>query len=118
MKKFYVFFLCIPLVFALSCKNQESKPEEKSIDSTSTQTVQIQPNDKQIIYYDNGQAQFMQQYVNGIKHGEYKDWYKNGQIRTMGFFNMGMRDGTWQWYGEKGELTMQVKYDKQVAQIN
>lgn len=118
MKNLLAFFLFIPLVFTVSCQNNDSKPKETTEDTTTTQTAQIQPNDKEIVYYENGQAQFMQQYLNGIKHGEYKDWYKNGQIRTMGFYNMGLRDGTWQWYGEKGKLTLQVRYDKQVAQLN
>ena len=59
----------------------------------------------------------MQQYLNGIKHGEYKDWFKNGQLRTMGYYDMGMRNGTWKWYGEKGEIALQVKYDKTVAEL-
>lgn len=118
MKKIFTLFLCFPLVYAISCKNQDNKPAESANDSLTTQTAFVQPNDKEVEYYENGQVQFMQQYLNGIKHGEYKDWYKNGQIRTLGYFYMGMRDGVWQWYGEKGDVTLQVKYDKQVAQLN
>jgi len=117
MKNLLAFFLFVPLVFSLSCQNKNNKPKVINKDTTTTQTAQIQPNDKKIVYYENGQAQFMQQYLNGVKHGEYKDWYKNGQLRTMGYFNMGMRDRTWQWYNEKGKLTLQVRYDKQVAQL-
>jgi antitoxin component YwqK of YwqJK toxin-antitoxin module len=118
MRKFYALFFGLSLVFAFACSNQENKPENKTTDTSEIQTAQIQPNDKEIVYYENGQAQFMQQYLNGIKHGEYKDWYKTGQLRTVGYYNMGTRNGTWQWYGEKGEITLQVRYDKQVAQIN
>jgi antitoxin component YwqK of YwqJK toxin-antitoxin module len=117
MKNLLAFFLFVPLFFAISCQTKSDKPKETNTDTSTIQTAQIQPNDKEIVYYENGQAQFMQQYLNGIKHGEYKDWYKNGQLRTMGYFDMGMRNGTWQWYGEKGDLTLQVKYDKQVAQL-
>jgi len=28
-----------------------------------------------------------------------------------------MRDGTWKWYDEKGEVTLQVRYDKTVAEL-
>ena len=118
MKKIFTLFLCFPWVYAISCKNQDNKPAENSVDTSSIQTAHIQPNDKEIEYYENGQVQFMQQYLNGIKHGEYKDWYKNGQLRTVGYFYMGMREGNWQWFGEKGNITLQVKYDKQVAQLN
>ena len=117
MRKLYSLLLCLPLAFLLSCNNQEAVPANENTDSIASQTSEIQPNDKQISYYDNGQAQFMQQYLNGIKHGEYKDWFKNGQLRTMGYYDMGMRNGTWKWYGEKGEIALQVKYDKTVAEL-
>lgn len=117
MKKFYSFLLCLPVCFTMSCNNQADKSDSESADTSAVQTSQFQPNDKQVVYYDNGQAQFMQQYLNGIKHGEYKDWFKDGQIRTIGYFNMGMRDGTWKWYDEKGEVSLQLRYDKTVAQL-
>ncbi|MBI5539550.1 MAG: hypothetical protein HY951_05790 [Bacteroidia bacterium] len=117
MRKLYSLLLCLPLAFVMSCNNQENATDGSNNDTADLQTAEAQPNDKQISYYDNGQAQFMQQYLNGIKHGEYKDWFKNGQLRTMGYYDMGMRDGTWKWYGEKGEITLQVRYDKQVAEL-
>ena len=116
-KIFYSLLLCFPVGLLLSCNEQSSKPASETADTSNVQTSQFQPNDKQVVYYDNGQAQYMQQYLNGIKHGEYKDWFKTGQIRTIGYFNMGMRDGTWKWYDEKGEVTLQVRYDKTVAQL-
>ncbi len=117
MRKFYSFLLCLPVCLIVSCNNQGNKPANKSTDTSNEQTSQFQPNDKQVVYYNNGQVQFMQQYLNGIKHGEYKDWFKTGQIRTIGYFNMGMRNGTWKWYDEKGEVTLQIRYDKTVAQL-
>ena len=89
MRNLYSLLLCLPLALTLSCNNQGNAPKEGIADSTETQTAELQPNDKQISYYDNGQAQFMQQYLNGIKHGEYKDWFKNGQLRTVGYFEIG-----------------------------
>jgi len=59
----------------------------------------------------------MQEYLNGIKHGEYKDWFKDGKIRTVGFYKMGMRNGVWNWYDERGIVTLQVKYEKSLAQL-
>jgi len=112
-----ILLLCLPLIFTLSCKNQDNKPANESKDTSNVQTAQLLPNDKQIAYYNNGQIQFMQQYLNGIKHGEYKDWYKNGQLRTIGYYNMGMRDGIWKWYDENGEMTLQVRYDKTIAEL-
>ena len=116
-KIFYSLLLCFPVGLLLSCNEQSSKPASETADTSNVQTSQFQPNDKQVVYYDNGQAQYMQQYFNGIKHGEYKDWFRTGQLRTIGYFNMGMRDGTWKWYDEKGEVTLQVRYDKTVAQL-
>lgn len=117
MRILYSFLFCLPVCLIISCNNQADKPASEPADTSKLQTSQFQPNDKQVAYYDNGQAQFMQQYLNGIKHGEYKDWFKDGQIKTVGYFNMGMRDGTWKWYDEKGEVTLKLRYDKTVAQL-
>lgn len=118
MKKITFLFFFASLVFSFSACNHECGTKGKEADSTEVQTVTAFPNDKQVTYYENGQPQFLQQYLNGVKHGEYKDWFKSGQLRTMGYFNMGIREGVWQWYGEEGNLVLQVKYDRQMAQLN
>ena len=112
IKNLLAFLLCIPLVITTSCHNKDDKTKDNDSTSVETQVVRIKPNDKKAVNYDNGQVQFTQEYFNEIKHGEYKDWYKNGQLRTVGYYNMGMRDGTWQWYSEIGKVTLQVNYNK------
>ncbi|MGQ9846273.1 MAG: hypothetical protein ACUVQP_02055 [Bacteroidales bacterium] len=54
---------------------------------------------------------------NGIKHGAYKNWYKDRIICILGNYYMGFRKGIWSWYGEKGQIEFQVNYDKQVASL-
>ena len=113
MKAFYVFCTLLGLV---AC--QPSNQETPSSDTDSLQTSEnIYPNQKEVIYYDDGQIKFIQEYYNGIKHGIYKNWYPNGVIRTMGSYYMGFRVGLWSWYSEQGKLEFQVNYDLQLTSL-
>ncbi len=112
MKKFY--FL-IALLCLFGCNN--TSPKNNPTDSDSSATAQINANHKEVAYYNDGQIKFVQEYLNGIKHGTYKNWYESGKIRTMGNYYMGFRKGIWSWYSEMGRLDFQVNYDKQVASL-
>jgi antitoxin component YwqK of YwqJK toxin-antitoxin module len=117
MKKL-LFISAVVSVLFTSCGSDKVKTGEgDGADSIQAQAMTVQPNDRMVQFYENGQMKYMQQFLNGIKHGEYKDWYKNGQIRTLGFYEMGMRSGLWKWYDEKGEVNLEIKYDKNMASL-
>ena len=39
--------------------------------------------------YENGQIGFESEYHIGVKHGLYRVWYKNGQLKEKKTFNYG-----------------------------
>ena len=104
-------FIIILILFA-----QCNKSEQQFLPKSDTLSFyNIKPNDKKVIYYENGQIKFIQEYYNGLKHGVYKNWYENGIIRTLGYYYMGFRKGLWTWYNERGEVEFQVNYDTKFA---
>ena len=47
-------------------------------------------------YYDNDQAEEEVEYdSNGNKHGPYKRWYEDGEMKETGTYKNGNRDGYW-----------------------
>lgn len=81
-------------------------------------------NDNLIIFYENGQPECIQEYVNGtgkatwyfesgkvssieyrvnrIAHGEVKHWYENGNLKDITNWNKGLKDGLHIFYYENG----------------
>lgn len=105
-------------LIGMSCKESTNPPKENTVVAdTGSAQAEVQPNDQIIQYYENGQIKYMQQFLNGIRHGQYRDWYKTGQVRTDGLFSLGMRTGKWSWFSEKGEVNLQINYDNPIADL-
>jgi len=111
----FLYFLAVLILF--SCNNASKNNQEQLKDSLNTSSLGVKPNHKEVLYYEDGQIKFVQEYFNGIKHGAYKNWYEDGIIRTLGAYDMGFRKGMWSWYNDKGTIEFQVNYDKQVASL-
>jgi antitoxin component YwqK of YwqJK toxin-antitoxin module len=61
-------------------------------------------------YYYDGRPKYSQEYMNGIKHGNYTHWYINVRINSTGSYHMGNRIGKWKWFDEKGNKLMEIDY--------
>lgn len=109
----FLFIVPLFLMFALSCGNNEKKDTTGMADNKIT----VKPNDVLVQYYTEGQPKYSQEFLNGIKHGEYKHWFRQGAVHTSGQYYMGMRNGTWQWYDEKGAKLMEVNYGNSLARL-
>jgi antitoxin component YwqK of YwqJK toxin-antitoxin module len=108
-----LFFVPLFLMFAISCNNSEKKDQTNIAESQTT----VKPNDVLVQYYEEGQPKYSQEFINGIKHGDYKHWFKHGNVHTSGQYYMGMRNGTWQWYDEKGSKLLEVNYGNSLARL-
>lgn len=108
------YILLVPVIafILFSCKSE--KQEEVT---QSTEQNQVKPNDVLVQYYGEGLPKYSQEFLNGIKHGTYKHWFKNGVVHTNGQYYMGMRNGTWQWFDEKGAKTLEVNYGNSMARL-
>jgi len=108
------YILLIPVIaFMIFSCNSDKKKET----IVSTEDSAVKPNDLLVQYYDEGQPKYSQEFLNGIKHGEYKHWFKQGVVQTSGQYYMGMRNGMWQWYDEKGVKMLEVNYGNSLARL-
>tara|TARA_X000000950_G_C13851450_1_gene634652 strand:+ start:518 stop:940 length:423 start_codon:yes stop_codon:yes gene_type:complete len=63
-------------------------------------------------YYENGMKQSESTYQNGVLHGRTASFYTNGQVRYIGYFLGGQKDGKWEFYTEEGKFEKSEMYLK------
>jgi uncharacterized protein len=61
-------------------------------------------NGKSIQYFEEGGKQLEQNYTNDTLNGPFTEYYPGDKIKTKGSYNMGLWDGKWEYYDEKGLL--------------
>jgi len=70
-------------------------------------------------YYDNGNKKNLSSQVNinnggstysTGKTGEYKEYYKNGNLKLQGQYKINKRIGLWKWYLENGDFNTEFDY--------
>jgi antitoxin component YwqK of YwqJK toxin-antitoxin module len=105
----------LPFLFFILMGCSEKKTSQDISDNSITSNVQ--PNDVLVQYYESGQPKYSQEFLNGIRHGDYNHWFKDGKVQSNGKYYMGMRNGTWQWFDEKGSKTLEVNYGNSLARL-
>ena len=117
MKKFGVVLL---LFFLIACKEnltdvvdswfEDGFPQKvlyykvnNNRDSILVKSVEYHPNHN--IFIEGG-------YKNGKREGEWKSWYDNGILWSVGNFNEGIQVGKTMTYYENGNLRYSGMYDK------
>jgi len=50
------------------------------------------------------------QYLDGKKHGLWRDYFENGQVDCEGHFVEGEREGLWRNYFENGQVNYEINY--------
>lgn len=51
----------------------------------------------------------------GVKHGEFVDWWENGNKKSAGMYREGRREGVWTFFRETGQVDSQIEYRDGVA---
>jgi len=46
----------------------------------------------------------------GVKHGEFVDWWENGNKKSAGMYREGRREGVWTFFRETGEVDSRIEY--------
>lgn len=63
-------------------------------------------------FFENGDPQSAGSYVNGIQNGTYIEWNLGTYMALMGHYNMGKKDGEWQyWDGNKKLIKTEIWKD-------
>lgn len=61
-------------------------------------------------WYENGQKNSEQKYVNGKEDGAYNVWHPNGKKYIKGAYKMGEKVGTWYFYDTLGTVVKQIDF--------
>jgi antitoxin component YwqK of YwqJK toxin-antitoxin module len=69
-------------------------------------------NGKCIQYYEGGGIAMEQNYKNDTLDGAFVEYYPDKEIKTKGAYNMGMWDGKWDYYDDKGVLVGEGNFVK------
>lgn len=70
----------------------------------------INPNGKNIFYYENGQISSTGTMKNGKPEGFWKTYYANGILKSEGNRKNFLLDSTWTFYNEIGDTISQINY--------
>ena len=49
---------------------------------------------------------------NGLKHGNFTEYYENGSVKTKGKYKEDKMQGTWSYFSDKGELITKRKFEE------
>ncbi|MCL6274583.1 DUF3352 domain-containing protein [Muricauda sp. 2012CJ35-5] len=60
--------------------------------------------------YSNGNIRFEVELKDGLKHGRYREFYKNGAERMTGKFRKDKQVGTWRYYDSEGNQLLKKKF--------
>lgn len=60
--------------------------------------------DKWEYFYENGQLEFEEEYVNGVLNGEFKSYYENGGVKVTGHYENDKRTGQWSQHYKNGQV--------------
>ncbi len=66
---------------------------------------------ERIIYFENGQPQYIEQYKNGQFDDLYNSFYESGQLKLEGKYTNGAMNGEWKGYHENGQLKEVVLFE-------
>ena len=62
-------------------------------------------------WYENGNKNSQQKYVNGKEDGKYRVWHSNGKLFIKGKYKMGQKTGVWKFYDSLGVKTKEMNFN-------
>ncbi|MGG8497930.1 DUF3352 domain-containing protein [Tenacibaculum sp. TC6] len=90
--------------------SQKKDTTEIVTEDTIFNLPEIYPNDLSasefVKKYSDGTIHFSVELKDGLKHGDYKEYYPNGHLKLTGTFKKGVQTGTWKAYSEKDEALL------------
>lgn len=99
------------LITVLSNKRNE---EEQSKREDIFNLPEIFPNDlsakRYIKNYEDATLHLTVELKEGLKHGDYREYFSNGTLKIKGKFRKGQQSGSWKAYNEKGELIVKKRF--------
>jgi len=72
---------------------------------------------KCITHHKNSVIRSIQNYKNGLDHGQWKFYHDNEKLHTIGSFNNGKKIGEWKYYHKNGKIFFNQFFDLQGNEI-
>jgi uncharacterized protein len=69
-------------------------------------------NGKSTLYFENGEIQIEQNYKNDTLNGTFVEYFPGKQVKTKGGYYMGLWEGKWEYYDDKGLLVGEGNFVK------
>lgn len=60
--------------------------------------------------YYNGKTRFSVELKNGLKHGDYLEYYSNGKLKIKGKYKRDQQDGTWRVYNYQEDVVFKKRF--------
>jgi antitoxin component YwqK of YwqJK toxin-antitoxin module len=104
---FYIF-----IVFTVACSGKITITEDKIKPDVFYADNRYNPFSGKclVVYSDTNLVKEQFNYKHGMLHGEAIAWYKNGQLRRRGSYLKGQISGKWEFWDEKGNMTLEAYY--------
>ena len=83
-------------------------PEKKKLEEAQYEGGVL--NGKRILYYDSGQPEIIENYVNGTFEGLFQIFHENGKLKQEGIYKNGETIGKWKGYYKSGQLKEVVTF--------
>ncbi len=72
---------------------------------------EIDPNGKNVFYYENGRKASEGYFKDGLPVGIWKSYYEDGTIKSIGQKKLGLSDSLWIFYDEEGRKRKTFQYE-------
>ena len=61
-------------------------------------------NGEWLVFFENGQIKYIQNYKDGVEHGRWAYYSENGQLEILENYKDGVPDGLWKYFNKDGSL--------------
>ena len=84
----------------------------RGFDLTKDEFMSLDPSPDDYVYYEykNSTLSKRIEFKNGLRHGNYEEFYPNGKLSAKGYYKNGKKNGTYRKWREDGTLLRNIKY--------
>ena len=108
----YFYFLTVPILLLTLYLTKSTITQVKDEYKQLIKKEKYFNDGRHLEYFENKkrQAKFELHVINGERHGSYKSYYENGQIKIYSNYINGVLDGSYRHYYENGQIELDCNY--------
>jgi antitoxin component YwqK of YwqJK toxin-antitoxin module len=97
-------------IFVVSIKNKQEMEQKKELNLINLYNAKGEKHGYWKYYHDNDNLRYKGNYVDGNKHGYWEYYYDNGNLSSKGNYVDGKGHGYWEGYYDNGNLYYKGNY--------